>query len=215
MSDASSADALRDLKKLMVDVRLNKTMKSYSEDGVITFTDGETLTTETLIWTAGITAESFDFKNFIPQACPGGRLPVDGYNKIEGTDDIYAIGDISYHSDDEWPRGCPQLAQVAIQQGDTLAANLNKPDKRKPFRYNDKGAMATIGRNHAVVDLHKLHFSGWFAWITWMAVHLMSLLGMRNKAVVLLNWIWSYFTFSSSLRLIISASKNPTAPVKN
>lgn len=215
MTEASSSDALRDLKKLMVEVRLNKTMKSYSSDGVITFTDGETLTADTLIWTAGITAEAFDFKNFMPQPCPGGRLAVDEYNKVEGVDDIYAIGDISYHADQEWPKGCPQLAQVAIQQGDRLATNLNKPEKRKPFRYNDKGAMATIGRNHAVVDLHKLHFSGWFAWITWMAVHLISLLGMRNKAVVLLNWIWSYFTFSSSLRLILRASSNPSSSVKN
>lgn len=215
MTEASSSDALRDLKKLMVEVRLNKTMKSYSSDGVITFTDGETLTADTLIWTAGITAEAFDFKNFMPQPSPGGRLAVDEYNKVEGVDDIYAIGDISYHADQEWPKGCPQLAQVAIQQGDRLATNLNKPEKRKPFRYNDKGAMATIGRNHAVVDLHKLHFSGWFAWITWMAVHLISLLGMRNKAVVLLNWIWSYFTFSSSLRLILRASSNPSSPVKN
>lgn len=215
MTEASSSDALRDLKKLMVEVRLNKTMKSYSSDGVITFTDGETLTADTLIWTAGITAEAFDFKNFMPQPSPGGRLAVDEYNKVEGVDDIYAIGDISYHADQEWPKGCPQLAQVAIQQGDRLATNLNKPEKRKPFRYNDKGAMATIGRNHAVVDLHKLHFSGWFAWITWMAVHLISLLGMRNKAVVLLNWIWSYFTFSSSLRLILRASSNPSSSVKN
>lgn len=215
MTEASSSDALRDLKKLMVEVRLNKTMKSYSSDGVITFTDGETLTADTLIWTAGITAEAFDLKNFMPQPSPGGRLAVDEYNKVEGVDDIYAIGDISYHADQEWPKGCPQLAQVAIQQGDRLATNLNKPEKRKPFRYNDKGAMSTIGRNHAVVDLHKLHFSGWFAWITWMAVHLISLLGMRNKAVVLLNWIWSYFTFSSSLRLILRASSNPSSSVKN
>lgn len=215
MTEASSADALRDLAKLMVEVRLNKTMQSYDAEGVITFTDGETLTTDTLIWTAGVTAEPFDFKNFKPSACPGGRLPVDEYNKVEGTDDVYAIGDISYHADEVWQRGCPQLAQVAIQQGDRLAANLNNPDKRKPFNYKDKGSMATIGRNHAVVDLHKLHFSGWFAWITWMAVHLMSLLGMRNKAVVLINWMWSYFTFSSSLRLILRASSNPSSPIQN
>ena len=215
MTEASSADALRDLAKLMVEVRLNKTMQSYDAEGVITFTDGETLTTDTLIWTAGVTAEPFDFKNFKPSACPGGRLPVDEYNKVEGTDDVYAIGDISYHADEVWQRGCPQLAQVAIQQGDRLAANLNNPDKRKPFSYKDKGSMATIGRNHAVVDLHKLHFSGWFAWITWMAVHLMSLLGMRNKAVVLINWMWSYFTFSSSLRLILRASSNPSSPIQN
>ena len=95
MTEASSADALRDLAKLMVEVRLNKTMQSYDAEGVITFTDGETLTTDTLIWTAGVTAEPFDFKNFKPSACPGGRLPVDEYNKVEGTDDVYAIGDLS------------------------------------------------------------------------------------------------------------------------
>lgn len=215
MSEASSTDALRDLGELMVDVRLNKTMKSYDENGLITFTDGESFYADTVIWTAGVTAEEFDFKNFIPQACPGGRLPVDEYNKVIGTDNIYAIGDISYHADEVWQRGCPQLAQVAIQQGDCVADNLNKPERRKPFRYNDKGSMATIGRNHAVVDLNKVHYSGWFAWITWMAVHLISLLGMRNKAVVLLNWIWSYFTFSSSLRLILRQSSNPSSPVKN
>ncbi|MDE5594198.1 MAG: NAD(P)/FAD-dependent oxidoreductase [Muribaculaceae bacterium] len=215
MSEASSEDALRDLRKLMVEVRLNKTMKSYDAEGLITFTDGETITADTVIWTAGVTAERFDFKNFMPGACPGGRLPVDEYNRVEGTDDIYAIGDISYHADEVWQKGCPQLAQVAIQQGECVAANLNNPDKSRPFSYNDKGSMATIGRNHAVVDLNKVHYSGWFAWITWMAVHLISLLGMRNKAVVLLNWIWSYFTFSSSLRLILRQSINPSSPVKN
>lgn len=210
MSEASSADALRDLReKLMVDVRLNKTMKSYDQ-GVITFTDGDTIEADTLIWTAGITAEPFDFVGFSPRQCPGARMAVDEFNLVEGSDSIYAIGDIAYHEDPTWTRGCPQLAQVAIQQGHRLAENLNRPDKRRPFIYNDKGSMATIGRNHAVVDLHKLHFAGWFAWIVWMAVHLMSLLGMRNKTVVLLNWVWSYFTASSSLRLILRASRNPS-----
>ncbi len=214
MSEASSADALRDLqKKLMVEVKLNKTMKSYDENGVITFADGETIKADTLIWTAGVTAEPFNFVGFTPQPRPGARLAVDQYNKVEGVDDIYAIGDISYHEDEEWSRGCPQLAQVAIQQGHRLADNLNHPDNIHPFAYNDKGSMATIGRNHAVVDLHKFHFAGWFAWIVWMAVHLMSLLGMRNKAVVFINWVWAYFTSSSSLRLILRPSRNPSSPI--
>lgn len=215
MSEKSSSDALRDLTKLMVEVRLNKTMKSYDDNGLVTFTDGDSLETDTLIWTAGITGESFRIEGFTPVLGPGARFSVDAYNCLEGSDSIYAIGDIAYHADDEWPRGCPQLAQVALQQGRCLAANLNHPERREKFRYNDKGSMATIGRNHAVVDLHKFHFSGWFAWITWMAVHLMSLLGMRNKTVVLLNWMWSYFTFSSSLRLILRASHNPSSPVGN
>ena len=212
MSEASSRDALHDLKRLMVDIRLNKTMKSYDEDGLITFADGGTIEAGTVIWTAGITAETFDFKNFSPGKCPGGRLPVDDFNRITGTDSIYAIGDIACHADTAWPKGCPQLAQVAIQQGARLALNLNRPDRRRPFVYNDKGLMATIGRNHAVVDLRHVHFAGWFAWITWMFIHLISLLGMRNKAIVLLNWIWSYFTFSSSLRLILRPSCNPSSP---
>lgn len=216
MSEASSADALRDLqKKLMVEVRLNKTMKSYDENGVIAFADGDTIEADTLIWTAGITAEPFNFTGFTPEPRPGARLAVDEYNKVEGIEDIYAIGDISYHEDNEWPRGCPQLAQVAIQQGHTLAENLNSPDNLHPFSYNDKGSMATIGRNHAVVDLRKLHFAGWFAWIVWMAVHLMSLLGMRNKAVVFINWVWAYFTSSSSLRLILRPSRNPSSPISS
>ena len=216
MSESSSADALRDLQqKLMVEVKLNKTMKSYDENGIITFTDGDTIAADTLVWTAGITAEPFKFTGFTPQPRPGARLAVDEYNKVDGTDDIYAIGDISYHEDEVWTRGCPQLAQVAIQQGNRLAENLNNPSKKRAFVYNDKGSMATIGRNHAVVDLHKFHFAGWFAWIVWMAVHLMSLLGMRNKAVVLINWIWAYFTSSSSLRLILRPSRNPSTPINN
>ena len=216
MSESSSADALRDLQqKLMVEVKLNKTMKSYDENGIITFTDGDTIAADTLVWTAGITAEPFKFTGFTPQPRPGARLAVDEYNKVDGTDDIYAIGDISYHEDEVWTRGCPQLAQVAIQQGNRLAENLNNPSKKRAFVYIDKGSMATIGRNHAVVDLHKFHFAGWFAWIVWMAVHLMSLLGMRNKAVVLINWIWAYFTSSSSLRLILRPSRNPSTPINN
>lgn len=214
MSEASSTDALRDLRKLMVDVRLGKTMKSYA-GGIITFADGDTIEADSLIWTAGITAVPFKFEGKEPTFGPGHRFIVDQYNRIEGLDDVYAIGDIAYHEDDAWPHGCPQLAQVAIQQGRQLAENLNNPEKAKPFKYNDKGSMATIGRNHAVVDLHKLHFAGWFAWITWMAVHLMSLLGMRNKAIVLINWMWSYFTFSSSLRLILKPSRYPNKTDEN
>lgn len=209
MSEKSSADALKALSKLMVEVQTGKTMKSYDSNGVLTFADGDTLETDTVIWTAGVTAVSFNFTGTQPVFAPGGRISVDEYNKVEGLDDVYAIGDIAYHADETWPHGCPQLAQGAIQQGVRVARNLNHPESKKAFIYNDKGSMATIGRNNAVVDLGKFHFSGWTAWITWMAVHLMSLLGMRNKAIVLLNWVWSYFTFSSALKLIINPSRYP------
>lgn len=132
---------------------------------------------------------------------------------MKGLDDVYAIGDISCHVDDRFPRGCPQLAQPAIQQGRTLAKNLNADAPHIPFSYKDKGSMATIGRNRAVVDMGKLHFDGWFAWITWLVVHLVTLLGMRNKFVVLLNWIWNYFGFSTSLRLILKPTPLPKTPV--
>ncbi len=209
MSKESSADALKALKSLMVDVRLGKTIKSYDTEGHLIFADGESLDTDTVIWTAGITACRFDFVGNQPEIGSGGRIKVDAFNHVEGVRHIYAIGDIALHTDERWPRGCPQLAQVAIQQGVNVAHNLNRPDCRKQFVYNDKGSMATIGRNRAVVDIGRLHFKGWVAWFTWMAVHLVSLLGMRNKAIVLLNWTWSYFTFSSALRLILLQGRYP------
>lgn len=209
MSEKSSRDALKDLGELMVDVRLGKTMQSY-KDGRLTFTDGSVTDSDTVIWTAGITGTPITLTGTDVKAGPGGRFTVNEYNRVIGLDDVYAIGDIASHADERYPHGCPQLAQPAIQQGRRLAKNLNKPARRKPFVYNDKGSMATIGRNRAVVDMGKLHFGGWTAWIAWMFVHLISLLGMRNKIVVLLNWIWSYFNFSTSMRMILRPSKYPT-----
>lgn len=208
MSLKSSADAYADLIKLGVDVRLSTAMKSYDGE-TLNFGDGSSIDAKTLIWTAGISAVPFKFIGTNVKPGPGGRLVTDAFNLVEGTDNIYAIGDIALHTDERYPRGCPQLAQAAIQQGATLARNLNRPDDRKPFEYNDKGSMATIGRNRAVVDMKHVHFRGWFAWIVWMGVHLMSLLGMRKKAIVLLNWTWSYFSFSSALRLILRPSCQP------
>lgn len=211
MSEKSSADALRQLNELMVEVRLGKTMQKY-EDGRITFADGEELETQTLIWTAGVTGEPVTLTGTTVQAGRGGRFTVDEYNRVTGLDDVYAIGDIAMHADERFPHGCPQLAQPAIQQGRTLARNLNEPDRRRAFDYKDKGSMATVGRNRAVVDMGRLHLSGLLAWLAWMWIHLVTLLGMRNKAVVLLNWIWSYFNFSTSLRMILKPSRRPRNP---
>ncbi len=206
MSEKASKEARKALESLMVDVHTGKTMKSYDDNGLLTFADGDSIECGMVIWTAGVTAVSFDFKGCQPCVAPGGRLAVDEYNRVSGTDNIYAIGDIAYHTDDRMPKGCPQLAQGAIQQGARVAQNLNSPSRQKPFVYKDKGSMATVGRNRAVADIGKCHFHGWIAWITWMAVHLMGLLGMRNKAIVLLNWTWSYFTFSPGMRLIIPSA---------
>jgi len=208
MSERSSADALRYLRELMVDVQLGRRMKTY--DGhTITFADGSTTDTETVIWTAGITGVPIDLRGTDIKAGEGGRFIVDEYNRIIGLDDVYAIGDIACHPDSRYPHGCPQLAQPAIQQGRRLARNLNRPDDRRPFSYRDKGSMATIGRNRAVVDMGRLHVGGRMAWITWMAVHLITLLGMRNKLAVLLNWTWSYFNHSTSLRMILKPAEKP------
>ena len=211
MSEQSSEDARRELEDLMVDVQLEMTMSSY-DNGVLNFTDGEALRTEFVIWTAGITAETFTFVGADVKTGPGGRFNVDEYNRIIGLDDVYAIGDICSHADKRFPRGCPQLAQPAIQQGRCLAANLNADKFVKPFSYKDKGSMATIGRNRAVVDMGKTHFNGFIAWVAWMAVHLVTLLGMRNKTVVFINWIWSYFGFSTSLRMLLKGTPYPVQP---
>ncbi|MEG1539383.1 MAG: NAD(P)/FAD-dependent oxidoreductase [Muribaculaceae bacterium] len=208
MSDEASLKAYEYLGHLMVDIKLSKTMTSY-KNNVVTLSDGEEIYCETLIWTAGITGEPL--RGFIKETMgPGNRFKVDKYNRIEGYNDIYALGDIAFLTNDIFPRGFPQMAQVAIQQAINLASNLNNGEFKTPFKYNDKGSMATVGRNRAVADLnHNIHLYGRPAWASWMFVHLMSLLGMRNKLNVLINWMWAYFTYSTSLRLLIRPTKYP------
>ncbi len=221
MSDESSRDAAKGLESLMVTVKLNSIMTNF-ENGVITLKSGDTLPASMLIWTAGVTAVPFEIigteNNPIGH---GNRFKTDARCKVEGLEDVYALGDISLMSGDPgFPQGHPQLAQVAIQQGRFVAKNLNEAAKNAgkitpegtalpSFRYNYKGSMATIGRNRAVVDMKHAHFSGFSAWLAWMFIHLVSLLGMRNKITVLVNWIWSYFNYGTSLRLLIHPVKYP------
>lgn len=209
MSESASREALEYLGHLMVDVKLQTTMQSYN-DNIITLANGEQIYSEMVIWTAGVTGEPFTFEGGMPEMAKGNRFIVDEFNRVLGVNDVYAIGDISSHSNNIYPNGCPQLAQVAIQQAVTLAKNLNKGIMKKAFTYNDKGTMATVGRNRAVVDLKHLHLYGRPAWVTWMFVHLISILGMRNKLTVLINWIWAYCTYSTSLRLLFHPTKFPT-----
>lgn len=209
MAPVSSARAQEYLGRLMVDVKLSSLMKDYDGD-TITLNDGSTLTAGMVVWTAGVTAESFVASGVEPKRGRGNRIIVDEFNRVPEFDGVFAVGDIALHISEEYPAGCPQLAQVAIQQARTLATNLNANHFKRPFEYRDMGTMATVGRNLAVVELHKWKFGGWFAWLTWMFVHLISLLGMRNKITVLINWIWAYFTFNSSLRLIFRMSRYPT-----
>ena len=208
MSETASRSALKYLKELSVNVMLNQSMKSY-DDNVVTFTDGSTLYSGMVIWTAGVTGESVAVENGTIERGPGNRIMVDAYNRVKGHDDIFALGDIALYCDDSYPRGCPQLAQVAIQQARNLAKNLNSGAMKKPFEYKDKGSMATIGRNRAVADLKHLHLTGFVAWFVWMFIHLISLLGMRNKLVVLTNWVWAYFSYPTSLRLLFRPSRYP------
>lgn len=212
MDPRSSEEVEGYLKHLLVEVKTGVGMQSYKE-GVVQLADGEQIWSDTVIWTAGVTGVKLDIIGAEIERGRGNRFVVDGQNRVKGIEDVYAIGDIALMPDVDpaFPGGHPQLAQVAIQQSRLLAKNLNK-DKDKTFVYNDKGTMATVGRNRAVADLGKLHLKGFPAWFIWMFIHLISILGMRNKISVLINWIWAYFSYQSSLRVLIRPDKYP---VKN
>ena len=207
MSDLASRKALEYLKRLMVDVKVSHLMKSF-EDNIVTLDDGTRMYSGMVIWTAGVTGINFEITGGEITPARGNRFEVDRTNLVKGTDDIYALGDIALMTYDAYPHGCPQLAQVAIQQAKLLAANLNK-GKKDEFTYKDKGSMATVGRNLAVADLNHVHLTGFMAWLTWMFIHLISILGMRNKVTVLINWIWAYCTYNTSLRLLIHTTRYP------
>lgn len=208
MREKSRLKAVRDLESLMVNVRLNTGLKSY-DDKYVTFADGHREYYETLIWTAGVKGEPMPG---LPPECigRGNRIIVDTYNRVKGFEDsIMAVGDIALMVSDDYPRGHPQMAQPAIQQARNLARNLNAGDFTSEFRYRDKGSMATIGKNRAVADLPNYSFSGFFAWLAWLLIHLMSILGMRNKLSVLVNWFWNYLFYSTSLRLLLRPTRYP------
>jgi len=203
MSDNAGEKALKYLKELGIKVHLNTAVKSF--DGFkVKLQDGSEILSETVIWAAGVTGNSLEGLN--PEVVKGGRYSVDAYNRIKGYENIFAIGDVALMISENRPKGYPMLAQVAIQQGKLAATNLNalvKGEALKPFQYNDKGSMATVGRNRAVVDLKNVKFSGISAWFVWMFVHLLFLIGFRNKVTTFINWIWNYFTFDRATRLII------------
>ena len=207
MSERASADAAKYLDHLMIETRLNCLMESY-EDNILHLSNGEDIYCETLIWTAGVTGNIIDG---LPTdaIARGNRLIVGPDFTVKGTHNVYAIGDIAMLCDDSHPNGYPQVAQVAIQQAKYLTSILNGKSDGLPFRYVDKGSMATIGRNRAVCDLNFAYLYGRPAWLTWMFIHLISILGMRNKANVLMNWIWAYIFYTNSLRLLIRPTKYP------
>lgn len=209
MSNESSAKAEQFLREMGVNVCLHKLVTDYQDHKVI-LDDGMTIPTRSFIWVSGIKA--IQVGNIPAEMCGrGGRIKVDAFNRIEGMEDVFAIGDQCIMSGDKnYPNGHPQLAQAAIQQGKQLAENLKRLSKKKPmkpFAYKDLGSMATVGRNRAVAEIHGFKSQGWFAWVLWLFVHLRSILGVRNKVNVLLNWMWNYLTYDQSLRIIVYARK--------
>ena len=201
-SENASSKAEQYLREMDVELWLNTRVLNY--DGKFVDTNNKDLEANTLIWAAGVKGKLID--GFPAESIAKDRLIVDEFNQVKDFENIFAIGDIAAMLSTQYPAGHPMLAQPAIQQGKNLAKNLNlitKNKKPKAFKYNDKGAMATVGRNKAVADLGNLKLSGWFAWIIWMFVHLVSLVGFRNKMVALVNWVTQYFQYNKSVRLII------------
>ncbi len=213
MSQKSSDDSCNYLHKLGVLVQTNTVVKDY--DGkTVTLQSGATIDSAMVIWAAGI-------KGNVPEGINkdlivrGNRIKVDRMNKILNTENIYAIGDVAYMETEKYPHGHPQVASVAIQQGKALANNLRRWEMKSPhvdeFEYHDKGTMATVGRNLAVVDIPhpKLHVRGFLAWMMWMGLHLVLLLGVKNRLAVFSNWIYNYLTYDQNLRLIFREFYRP------
>lgn len=209
MSVQSSQKAEDFLHGLGVSIWKNVRVTNYDGRTVTTSSD-LSFDTATVIWAAGVKGAVINGLKKEAVIERADRIKVNEFNQVLGYDNIFAIGDIAAMVSEKNPQGHPMMAQPAIQQGNLLAENLIRKLKNKemkPFEYNDKGSMATIGRNKAVVDLPKWHFHGVFAWFVWMFVHLFSLIGFKNKAVVLMNWVYNYIKFDREGRLIIRPYK--------
>lgn len=204
MSDEASRKSKEFLEEMGVRVLTDVRVEGY--DGqVIRLSTGQNIPTQNVLWSAGVKGALIDGlpKETIVR---GFRVQVDEFNKVVGQERIFAIGDVAAQMTPDTPNGLPGVAPVAIQQGKMLASNLIRfinHEAPEPFKYRDKGSMATVGRNKAVVDIGKIRFQGIFAWFVWMFVHLMSLVGFRNKVVTFVNWVWSYFSYDRGTRLII------------
>ena len=210
MSEIAGKKAVKYLEEMGVHVHLNTAVQSY--DGqIVKFKNGSELRSRTLIWAAGVIGQPID--GMKPESLGrGARIIVDEFNRVKGYDNIFAIGDAALmEGDAKFPKGHPQIAPPAMQQGRRVASNLQRLIAKKsliPFRYKDQGSMATVGRNKAVVDLKAFKTQGVLAWFIWMFVHLISIMGFRNKFFVLISWLWSYFSYDKSNRIIIARPKD-------
>lgn len=206
MSQATKDTSAKYLRKMGVELKMGTIVKDY--DGkMLTFTNGEQINTRTVIWAAGVRGRLME--GFLPEEISehGKRLLVNRINQIPGSPDVFVVGDIACMITPKYPRGHPQLANVAINQAKLLAKNIKNIELGKPtkeFEYHDLGSMATVGTNKALVDFPKVHFKGRIAWLIWMFLHLMLILSVRNKLIIFINWAWAYITKDTSLRLILT-----------
>jgi NADH:ubiquinone reductase (H+-translocating) len=210
MSKKAQAESYEVLTRLGVKINLNTLVKDYINDEVI-LSNGEKIRSATLIWASGVIAR--EVKGLKEEAITRGRrIMVDEMNRVKGYNNIFAIGDQCFQtSDKKYPNGHPQLAQVAIQQGRLLGDNLQRLAEGKPvkaFTYTNKGSGAIISKYNAIIDLPKKTFTGFFAWLVWLFIHIIPLVGFRNKSKLAFNWIWSFITNDPTLRLIIRPWKN-------
>jgi NADH dehydrogenase len=219
MSEPSRIKSRQYLEELGVKVRTGTVVEDY-DGNTVTLKGGETIAARNLIWAAGVIA------NLLPgipstSIVKGNRLKTNRYGEVEGLDGVYAIGDIAWMATPKYPNGHPQLANVALSQAGNLSHNFKmelKSRPRKEFEYFDKGSMATVGKRKAVVDLPGIHFQGFFAWLTWMFVHLMLIFSVKNKLFIFFNWMMSYFANDSTLRLMLkpdTGSQQPLPPTVN
>jgi NADH dehydrogenase len=215
-SDEGSEAAKKFLIDMGVEVLLNVKVEGY-DGNEIKFEDGRSIRTKNVIWSAGV-------MGVVPEGVSkdvierGNRISVDSINRIKGLSNVFAIGDVAAMISEENPKGHPGVAQVAIQQGKLAGKNIVRlinGEPTEPFKYNDKGSLATIGRNKAIADLGKIKFQGFFAWLIWMFVHLISLLGFRNQIIVFVNWIGNYMANNGGARLIIRRFKREELPKKD
>lgn len=205
MSSESRKASAKYIKDLGVELMLNTTVSSYDGKTCV-LGNGEKIPSSMVIWAAGVTGNWLDGIAEDIKA-RGNRITVDRFNKVKGMEGLFALGDIAYMETPLYPNGHPQVANVAINQANNLAKNLNKEEastRWKEYEYKDLGSMATIGRNKAVVDLPFIKFKGYFAWFVWMFLHLMLILRVKNKLIIFINWTSNYFTRNSSLRLILN-----------